>query len=281
MRILLLFFIVLTCWNSFDRAQAAIVVDFEELTAFTGNAPAGGGQFYNGNNGSGATNSSGWVSGGVFFNNDYNGQFDFWSGWAYSNVSNSTSASFLNQYAAFPGSGANGSRNYALAYNNGAYFNLPNGAQLTSVALANSTYAAFSMQNGDAFSKKFGGASGNDPDFFRVSLNGFDGLAGSGSLLGSITVPLADFTFSDNRQDYIVADWLTVDLSSIANARSVALSFTSSDVGAFGINTPTYVALDNLTWTVVPEPSSAVLLVWLGLGAAVGRRGGRTSDRLR
>jgi hypothetical protein len=181
----------------------------------------------------------------------------------------------LNQYAAFPGGGANGSRNYAIAYNNGAYFNLPNETRLSSVSLANSTYTALSMRNGDAFSKKFGGASGNDPDFFRVSLNGFDGLAGTGSLLGSITIPLADFTFADNSQDYILADWLTVDLSSIAAARSVALSFSSSDVGAFGINTPTYVALDNLILTVVPEPSSAVLLVLLGAGAALRRRGDR------
>jgi hypothetical protein len=281
MRLPFLLLVVLTCLISSNQAQAAIVVGFEERTAFTGNAPAGGGQFYNGNNGNGVTNSNGWVSGGVFFNNSYFSQFDYWEGWAYSNVANSSSASFLNQYAAFPGGGANGSTNYALAYNNGAYFNLPNDTQLVSVSLANSTYVALSMRNGDAFSKKFGGASGNDPDFFRVSLNGFDGLGGTGSLLGSITVPLADFTFADSSQDYILADWLTVDLSSIATARSIALRFSSSDTGAFGINTPTYVALDNLTLTVVPEPSSLALLVILGAAVTLRRRGASRASRLR
>ena len=77
---------------SSHHANADYVVDFEEMTQFTGDSPNGGGQFYNGNDGSGTTNDNGWTSGGVFFNNSYNGDnlpaFDFWSGWSYSNVVN-------------------------------------------------------------------------------------------------------------------------------------------------------------------------------------------------
>jgi hypothetical protein len=251
--------------------QAAIVIGFEELSVFTGNNPAGGGQFYNGNDGTGTTNSNGWTSGGVFFSNRYNGDFlpnfDFWSGWGYSNVANATTAGFTNQYAAFPGGGANASGGvvvggqYAVAAGSGAFFNLPNQTFLASVQLTNTTYTGLSMRDGDQFAKKFGGPSGNDPDFFRVALNGFDGLSGTGSLVGSVVVDLADYTFADNTQDYILGEWLTVDLSSLAGARSVVLSFSSSDVGAFGINTPLYLAMDNLTLSVVPEPSSLLLLI--------------------
>jgi hypothetical protein len=253
---------------------AIVVVDFEELTLFTGNSPAGGGQFYNGNDGSGVTNDRGWTSQGVFFSNRYNGDslpaFDFWSGWAYSNVVNTSTGTFTNQYAALPGGGANGAggvaagQNYAVAFGGSAFINIPETYQLRSVEVTNTTYAGLTVRDGSMFSKPFGGASGNDPDLFRVTFTGFDGLGAAGNALGAITVDLADYRFDDNSLDYILDQWLLVDLTPLAGARSLGLSFFSTDVGPFGINTPTYLAIDNLTFSVVPEPSAAMM----GLGLA-------------
>ncbi|MBM3965394.1 MAG: DUF4465 domain-containing protein [Planctomycetes bacterium] len=270
MRVLVSFVLgLMSCFLS-NVSRADIVIGFEDLSLPPNS-------FYNGNSGIG-TNTNGWSSGGVYFGNSYNSSFGgFWNGFSYSNVINTTTPGFMNQYASFapagPGAGASGSQSYAVAYSGShAFFNLPSNTLLSSVSLANTTYAALSMQTGDSFAKKFGGVSGNDPDFFRVSLNGFDGLNGTGNSVGSVTVNLADFTFADNSQDFILSNWLTVDLSSIANSRSVALSFASSDVGAFGINTPTYVAFDNLTITAVPEPSSLALLSIAGTGMTLWRR---------
>ena len=246
---------------------SADVITFEELTTFTGASPAGGGSYYNGNNGTNTSNTLGWTSGGVFFNNTYSRDFGgFWNGWSYSNVANTTSAGFTNQYASFAGGGSNGlggvfaGQNYAMASGSGAYFNLPTNMRLLSVDLTNATYAALSMQTGDSFAKKFGGPSGNDPDLFGVTLRGFDNANGTGNSIGLVNVNLSDFRFTNNSQDYILNRWINVDLANIASARSVSLDFFSTDSGAFGINTPTYLALDNLQFTAVPEPTSLTLL---------------------
>jgi hypothetical protein len=236
------------------------VITFEEL-------PLGPTGFYNGDSGIG-TNSNGWNSGGVFFNNTFDASFGgFWIGWSYSNVVNSTTPGFTNQYAAWPGGGSDSrtvapGQKYAIGFEN-AFFNLPTGSSLQSVDLTNTTYAALSMRDGDAFAKKFGGTSGNDPDFLRVTLTGYDDLGAMGNAIGAVTVSLSDFTAPNQADDFILSSWLNVDLTSISAARSVALSFASSDQGPFGSNTPSYVALDNLAFDIaaVPEPSTWLCLI--------------------
>jgi hypothetical protein len=204
-----------------------------------------------------------WETGRNQFNNNYTPAFGSWNGWVWSRVADATTPGFQNQYAAAPGGGADGQggihpgQNYAVAYGvspRSAFFNLPAGSTLQSLELSNTTYVALSMRDGDMFSKKFGGPTGNDPDFFSVTFTGHDGQDATGNLLGSITVFLADYRFANNALDYILTDWLTVDLAPLNAARSVALTFESSDVGPFGINTPTYLALDNLRIQTLPEP---------------------------
>ncbi len=264
------------------QTTLAAVVDFEDLTVFTGTSGntggQPGGQFYNGDSGIG-TNSNGWSSGGTFFSNTFDSSFGgFWSGWAYSTVVNPITSGFGNQYASAPGGGSAGGGavaaggTYAIGFGGPNFINLPTGMRATSIDVANTTYARLSMQNGDSFAKKFGGPSGTDPDFFRLELSGFSSLDGQGSSTGVVTVDLADFTSSDNAQDFILSTWATVDLTSLGDARSMSISFLSSDVGQFGINTPTYVAIDNLSLTAVPEPSGAVLILALGVASCLCRR---------
>ena len=184
-----------------------------------------------------------------------------YAGWSYSNVNDTTTAGFGNQYAAFTGTGLGGSGNYAIGYGSGPV-TFAAGQRPTSVYLTNTTYAALSMLQGDSFAKKFGGASGNDADFFDVTFTGRSGVAGTGDVTGSVTFRLADYTFADNALDYVVRNWTQIDLTPLGNAASMNLSFASSDVGDFGINTPVYVAVDNLV--TVPEPASLAGLAVAG-----------------
>ncbi len=229
---------------------AADVVDFEDL-------PLAPNSYFDGYGGS-ATSGS-WTSGGATFNTNQWGP-----GWSYSNVNDTTTAGYSNQWAAFTGTGYGGSGVYSIAnsYNaNGAWVNLPDGATIQSVRVTNTTYAALSMRDGDAFAKKFGGPTGNDPDWFKVTFTGFAQAAASGVETGQVEFYLADFRFADNSLDYILDQWAAVDLSSLGTARSIGISLASSDVGTFGMNTPAYVALDQFEFTSAPEPGAGLVAI--------------------
>ncbi len=99
------------------------------------------------------------------------------------------------------------------------------------------------MRYGDAFAKKFGGTTGNDPDFFQLTITGKND---AGQSIGSIEVYLADYRFANNQLDYIIDDWIQVDLSPIGMASFLEFSIASSDVGPFGIDTPAFFAVDEI-----------------------------------
>jgi hypothetical protein len=244
----------------------------------------------------GQDSAGGFTSGGAAFNNqytDFGGGFFGWDGFAYSNVVNTTTTGFTNQFAAYhlPGGGGDASANYGVSFN----FNytgpnvvpafgritLPAGSSPQSIRLTNTTYTALSMLNGDGFAKQFGGSSGNDPDFLLLVIQGRD--AGN-AFTGTVPFYLADFRFSNNAEDYVINQWTTVDLSSLSGStQSLTFELTSSDVGSFGMNTPSYFALDNLV-VAVPEPTSLALLLSGTTGAGLWwlrRRGVLASTKYR
>jgi hypothetical protein len=57
---------------------------------------------------------------------------------------------------------------------------------------------------------------------------------------------LADFRFENNGEDYIVDTWEYVDLSSLGVVNKLEFSLGSSDVGAWGMNTPAYFVIDTI-----------------------------------
>ncbi len=230
--------------------QAAVTLDFNELSLSPNS-------FFDGYGFSASTGA--WTSQGATFETN-----QFGPGWSYSNVNDTTTAGFTNQWASITGSGVGGSGNYAIAAATvfpppglDAVMNLPPQQMPLSIQVTNSTYAYLSMLNGDAFAKKFGGVSGTDPDFFKAVFTGFSGLNGSGSVTGSTEFFLADFRFA---QDYIVNQWTNLDLTPLGSASSIKIGFQGSDVGAFGLNTPAFIAVDNLVLSAIPEPHCLAIL---------------------
>ena len=205
---------------------------------------------------------AGFDDGGVHFpyvwDTTYGGAWS--TGFAFSNMKDSMTSGYTNRYSAKAAEGYNGSEKYSVYW---AGYGSSKGVSLTSgkrflpqgFYVTNSTYAYNSMRDGDFVSKKFGGVSGNDSDWFKLTINGY--LNGS-MKSEKVTFYLADFRYP-SAVDYIVKDWRLCDLTDLGAVDSLAFSLTSSDTGAFGMNTPAYFALDDVTF--VPEPQVLGLVV--------------------
>ena len=185
--------------------------------------------------------------------NSFDTTFSSWSGWSISSMRDTTTPGFMNQYSAITGGGFGSSQNYAVSFSSsGNQIKLDSayqGRTLAGMYITNSTYAYLSMLDGDAFAKKFGGETGEDPDFFLLTIKGFINGA---MTTDSIDFYLADFRFEDNSQDYIVDAWTFVDLSPLGAVDSLSFSLTSSDVGDFGMNTPAYFCMDKVELESLP-----------------------------
>src|SRR5690606_13300086 len=113
---------------------------------------------------------------------------------------------------------------------------------MSEIIVTNSTYAYYSMKDGDAFAKKFGGVTGNDPDWFKLTIK----MYFQGIFNDSVDFYLADFRFTDNSQDYIVKDWQSINLSSYGSMDSLSFELSSSDIGMWGMNTPAFFCIGGI-----------------------------------
>lgn len=265
-----LFFVWFFLLISFALNAQAAVSTFDDLSL----AP----ESHWGGAGSGET---GFTSGDAYF--PHNAGDWSWDGFVYSNETETTTPGYTNQFSAITGGGVNGSANYAVSYIpsdwlSGTYDPIPQtlsfgagtgedyNSTISGAYFTNTTYAYLAMLNGESSAKAFGGDSGDDPDWFKIVIKG---IAEAGDYTGTVEFYLADFRFADNSQDYIVDDWTWVDLTGLGNVVGLEFSLASTDSGNYGINTPTYFAMDSLN--AVPLPGA----IWLLAGGLLGLIGVR------
>jgi hypothetical protein len=191
----------------------------------------------------------------------------YWTGgYSYSNKTDSVTSGMNNMYSAKAAKGYNGSAKYAV-FTPGYGSNLciktavtferfrPEGFYVT-----NSTYAYNSMRDGDGLAKKFGGATGNDADWFTLTAHGY---ANGAVKSDSVVFYLADFRAANNSQDYIIKDWTWVNLQALGGVDSIYFTMNSSDANAFGMLTPAYFCMDDFKASIpitnVPSVTATAL----------------------
>jgi hypothetical protein len=248
-----LFGVMAAIWVGTSVAGAAVVTCEDQLLKCE--------SYWNGADGSG-----GFASGRAFFKNTYTvypGGFGFWDGFACSNRTARSMEGLDGQYTAICGKGQGGSANYAIGYVGWASpptVILDSPSLVKGCYVTNACYPYYAMLKGDAFSKKFGGATGQDPDWLLLTVTGRDR---QGKKTGEVVFFLADYRPEDSSRDVLVDDWAWVDLRPLGEVKALEFSLSSSDTGAFGMNTPGYFALDSLVLQGLAEPD-------VGISAYVG-----------
>jgi len=205
-----------------------------------------------------------WTSGGAAFEHSWNDTFDCcWGGFTYSNSEDTTTPGFANDRSAITGDGVGaGQDNYAIGTvgsgNPRLWFSqakVVQGAYFT-----NATYSYLAMANGDdGNTPAFVKGPFSDGDFFELIVTGLDA---AGAALSSTSFLLAE-------DANVISSWVWQDLSVLGEVSGLEFSLASSDNGAFGINTPGYFAVVEIS--VVPLPAAAWLFV-SALGALALRR---------
>jgi len=204
------------------------LIDFEEL-------PLGISAYWNGSDGSGK-----FISGIASFTNNFKATKPLWDGFSYSNLNDTVNSENGNIYSVFDSHNQDNQFavfNYAPAIPSFITFDSEKALNMISLKICNTSPTALNMLNGSATLKKFGGETGNDPDYLKVIITGIDT---NGNSTGTVETFLSDFRNSNNLNYYILKKWTLVDLSSLGKIKklyfSVHSSWTDSAILSFALD---------------------------------------------
>ena len=209
-------------------------------------------------------------------------QYEYWNGgFAISDFTNMTQGDYQNQCSVYDKNGGHSGKNFAVAFGYSdshndsnttydkcakIYLTNANGyrvvtkdspvegepkyGKFNSVWVCNTTYAYLVMKNGNSFTQ---GSLQKQNGWFKVV---FVALNAKGQPIGKkVEYYLANFNSSKNTEsgltNQIRTGWSKVDLSGLGDSVcTIAINFEGSDSSAYGLNTPAYVAIDDIDVTV-------------------------------
>lgn len=117
-----------------------------------------------------------------------------------------------------------------------------------SVSLNNTTYTYLAMKNGNQYAAAL---NEENKGWLKVQFIAFDDNEPDTKPSGWVEAYLANFDKSlAGGYMGIIDEWIEVDLSSLPECSILVINFVGSDVSEYGLNTPTYCALDNFKISV-------------------------------
>lgn len=173
------------------------------------------------------------------FDNYFTPAYYSWGGFMYTNKSDVTTAGYTNN-SAITGK-ANTGKVYLTANTNNltpAVVSFKDGQAhtLTGMYVTNSTYAYFTMKNGNDFARKF-----EDGDWFKLEIYGKDIHDAN---TRKIDIFLADYR--DGKTE-LLNTWKWIPLDQLGEIKSLHFTLSSTDNGDYGMNTPSYFCMDDIT----------------------------------
>ena len=217
------------------EAPYDVIIDFQDVTF-----PEG--LLYNNISGSAGKFTEGIVSFQNVNGYDEDWDYPYWYGFAYSKKQDVTTQGPENQWSAYV---MNDDENniFMVGYIDDFFgepvieINFSQPVKDLSFDIANSTYVALSMINGDDFAKQF-----TETDWFLLTIK-----ATSTEAIETITMKLGDGTKITNV-------WNNIQVQS-SNITKLEFYLTSSDVTTYGdvtyMNTPAYFCIDNIKARIV------------------------------
>ncbi len=193
--------------------------------------------FFNGDN-----DDDTWYSGSYAFNVGNaiwpGSTISFWYDYALSNQTSAAYASLADEYHSVTGGGYKSS-NFVIGYPVGggtiSVTHNEDGDVISGFYITNTAYAYTSMAQGDGWNPALPAGG-----WLKVTAADADDSS------NSVDFYLADLRADNPADHYIVNDWEWFDLSPLGKVKEIIFSFDGSDKGEWGLNTPSYFAMDNL-----------------------------------
>lgn len=183
-------------------------------------------------------------SGGWLFTNST--QYGYWGGFTASNRTDLSQTGLDAQYTAAAGCGYDGSAQYAVAFTMGVQTDVyaadGQSHTVTGCYVTNNLWTYQDILQGGYGELPYGGTTGNDPDWFKVTATGKNA---SGQTVGTLDFYLADYRFANNEEDYVLNTWEWFDLSPLGNVATISFSLSSSRGSGYNMITPAYFCMDN------------------------------------
>lgn len=185
-------------------------------------------------------------SGGWIFTNYNYTSWGYWGGFTVSNRTDLNQSGLDAQYTAAAGCGYDGSSQYAVSYTMGVQTEVHaadgQSHTVTGCYVTNNLWTYQDILQGGYGESPYGGTTGNDPDWFKVTATGKNA---SGQVVGTLDFYLADYRFSNNEEDYVLNTWEWFDLSPLGSVATISFDLSSSRGSGYNMITPAYFCMDN------------------------------------